>query len=427
MSQENMGFIYSLCPREFLKSVKNIIKIGRDEIRTNKDLLKIGKTDRTMEERFNEYPKGSELIYYAVCQNIIGAEYAIIKYFAEKYTQCLIIGTEYFLGSKQDMINDIRKIVYSINSTEFLCEQQIDQKCYPNKQKLIDEKNYDFKLKGITKNSYNFNKMTVVKLKLKDKNEFKNYNKTNDINDNDNKNSNNNDQFILPFKNEDIPEFNYMFIEQILHTNYVNPYSAFKELIKEIYLNPDMPQNQNIKITSTGIKKGQIYNGINFVTMFKRNLYDELCIHLHKIIIKNIKKFKNKLHENLQKSFIEQYTELRQSKSEMRTLYSDFDYLFYRFTTDPKQNRKLNDEIVDLTEFGINNMSINEMDFDKACIIDDSDEEHFYDKFKKKYSHEFHIEIVKSNKHEGNFNYAPRDKDYKDDHFIKRRNPFREY
>ena len=60
-----MSYIYLLIEREFIKTKENIFKIG--------------KTTQINHERFNQYPKGSMLIYQSICQDCGNIEKQIIK------------------------------------------------------------------------------------------------------------------------------------------------------------------------------------------------------------------------------------------------------------------------------------------------------------------------------------------------------------
>lgn len=91
------GFVYIIHEREFVKENAPVYKIGR----TTKG-----------HSRYTGYPKNSILIFHIECNtscNII--EKQIINVFKTKYKQRTDIGTEYFEGCKQSMIQDIFNIV----------------------------------------------------------------------------------------------------------------------------------------------------------------------------------------------------------------------------------------------------------------------------------------------------------------------------
>ena len=87
------NYIYLLQEREFTKTNENIYKIGM----TQKDNL----------ERFNQYPKGSLLLFQMICNDCKNIENCLIKIFKEKFIQRKDIGTEYFEGNYKSMIDII--------------------------------------------------------------------------------------------------------------------------------------------------------------------------------------------------------------------------------------------------------------------------------------------------------------------------------
>ena len=78
------------------------IKIGL--LVTNEQIYKIGKTTRTMKERFSDYPNKSELIYYCDVDNCDKRELFIIKEFTKQFKLRSDIGNEYFEGNIDDML-----------------------------------------------------------------------------------------------------------------------------------------------------------------------------------------------------------------------------------------------------------------------------------------------------------------------------------
>ena len=95
MNDNNTHYIYLLREREF--------------IRMNEDIYKIGKTKQPHDNRFRQYPKGSDLILQIKCVNCDTAERTILNQFKQKYRPCRNIGNEYFEGNYIDMINTIMK------------------------------------------------------------------------------------------------------------------------------------------------------------------------------------------------------------------------------------------------------------------------------------------------------------------------------
>ena len=95
--KENIGHIYLIQTRESIRCDDNIYKIGR----TTQDNFK----------RICSYPNGSQMIYHIVTSDVKEVEKKILELFKNKYRKSSDFGREYFEGSYQDMIDDIRKIV----------------------------------------------------------------------------------------------------------------------------------------------------------------------------------------------------------------------------------------------------------------------------------------------------------------------------
>jgi hypothetical protein len=88
-------YLYLLQEREFIKTKENVYKVGR--------------TEKENHSRFNQYPKGSVLLFQMICNNCKSIERQIINLFKEKFIQRKDIGNEYFEGDFQLMID----IIYS--------------------------------------------------------------------------------------------------------------------------------------------------------------------------------------------------------------------------------------------------------------------------------------------------------------------------
>jgi phage/plasmid-associated DNA primase len=92
-------YIYLLQEREFIK--------------TNEPVYKIGKTTQQNTARFNNYPKGSKLLFQIICNNCHNNEKEIKKSFIDKYKQRKDIGIEYFEGDYKAMIKDLFDIIFN--------------------------------------------------------------------------------------------------------------------------------------------------------------------------------------------------------------------------------------------------------------------------------------------------------------------------
>jgi len=100
MSEYIVNYIYLLQEREFIKTNENIYKIGMSKKQNHK--------------RFNQYPKGSILLFQMICDDCVFIEKQILKLFKEEFIQRKDIGTEYFEGIYNDMID----IIYSTIKNE---------------------------------------------------------------------------------------------------------------------------------------------------------------------------------------------------------------------------------------------------------------------------------------------------------------------
>ena len=87
------NYIYLLQEREFVK--------------TNENIYKVGMTKKENYERFNQYPKGSILLFQMICNDCNNIEKCVLKIFREKFKQRKDIGNEYFEGDYRVMIDII--------------------------------------------------------------------------------------------------------------------------------------------------------------------------------------------------------------------------------------------------------------------------------------------------------------------------------
>jgi hypothetical protein len=92
-----LNYIYLLHTREFINAEKNIYKVGK----TCKENLC----------RFNQYPKGSQLLLQTICSNCNICERKILKIFNKKFIKAKEIGNEYFEGDYLEMIDIINTVV----------------------------------------------------------------------------------------------------------------------------------------------------------------------------------------------------------------------------------------------------------------------------------------------------------------------------
>jgi hypothetical protein len=107
------NYIYLLQEREFIK--------------TNEKIYKVGMTQKENFERFNQYPKGSVLLFQIICHDCKNMEVQVIKQFKEKFIIRKDIGSEYFEGNYKSMID----IIYSTTTFRKGCSKcTLDTKSY---------------------------------------------------------------------------------------------------------------------------------------------------------------------------------------------------------------------------------------------------------------------------------------------------------
>lgn len=108
INEDNTQYIYLLQVREFVNSGDPIYKVGM--------------TRKKNHERFNQYPKGSILLFQMICNNSRVIENKIINKFKENFNQRKDIGTEYFEGEYNNMINVIFSLIKSENDERTIYE-----------------------------------------------------------------------------------------------------------------------------------------------------------------------------------------------------------------------------------------------------------------------------------------------------------------
>jgi hypothetical protein len=168
-------YIYLLQEREFIK--------------TKEQIYKVGMTRRKNLERFNEYPKGSELLFQMICTNYYNIEHKIINIFKNKFIQRTDIGREYFEGNYINMIN----IIYS-TITNKTHNDNDDDKNDNDDNDDDDDKNDNDADKNDNDDDKNDND--------DDKNDNDDNDDDDDKNDNDDDNDDDNDNYNNKYENE---------------------------------------------------------------------------------------------------------------------------------------------------------------------------------------------------------------------------------
>lgn len=100
------NYIYLLQEREFIKTKENVYKVGM--------------TTKENFSRFNQYPKGSILLFQMICNNCKNIEKQVIELFkkSKDIKHRKDIGKEYFEGCYKNMIN----IIYLTIKDEIVCD-----------------------------------------------------------------------------------------------------------------------------------------------------------------------------------------------------------------------------------------------------------------------------------------------------------------
>lgn len=111
---EEVNYIYLLQEREFIKTKENIYKAGM--------------TKKNNFERFNQYPKGSVLLFQMICKNCNDVEKEVLKIFKEHFKQRKDIGNEYFEGDYKEMIDIIYNIIKG--ESEEVNEDNVNEEIY---------------------------------------------------------------------------------------------------------------------------------------------------------------------------------------------------------------------------------------------------------------------------------------------------------
>lgn len=132
MNTETIQYIYIIQPREFYNH--------------NELVYKIGKTKKLNLYRFNQYPKGSVLLFQMVCKDCDVSEKKVIKHFTNNYKHRKDVGAEYFEGDFIKMIDDIYNILKGNISIEVKKQEKkvvkkiVKKKIEKNIEKKVDEK-----------------------------------------------------------------------------------------------------------------------------------------------------------------------------------------------------------------------------------------------------------------------------------------------
>ena len=104
VDQAPLEFVYLLQEREF--------------IRLNETTYKVGKTTQPRLKRFDQYPNGSEVLFFRCVENSSRIESLMIEELKKSFTLMKCYGSEYFNGNKFHMIRTINRIIDQEENTD---------------------------------------------------------------------------------------------------------------------------------------------------------------------------------------------------------------------------------------------------------------------------------------------------------------------
>jgi hypothetical protein len=102
------------------------ILIEARHIQACESIVKIGKTARTITDRFREYPKGSILLGSGRVNNCTLAEKILIDEFNKLYKRETNVGLEYFRGNISDMETTFYEMLLKIKKVEEILSKNIE-------------------------------------------------------------------------------------------------------------------------------------------------------------------------------------------------------------------------------------------------------------------------------------------------------------
>ena len=109
-TQVETHYVYLLQAREFLN--------------LNVPVYKIGRSKRVNLLRFEEYPRGSVLLFQSSCYDSLKLENEIIALFKRKYI--LKLGNEWFQGDSDKMVQDFCDIIKNERETPVKAPKPMD-------------------------------------------------------------------------------------------------------------------------------------------------------------------------------------------------------------------------------------------------------------------------------------------------------------
>lgn len=156
------NYVYMIQRHDFVLLDVPIYKIGKSRQKNNKE--------PHLTKRLNNYPKESKTIKCIIVNDCDIIEREIIKQFKIKFTQCLDVGTEYFMGQLELLEEEFDKI---INNEQQLLEIEensnkrfVCEKCgkkFDQKNRYVEHMNRKTPCDNIGKQQYDINKRTCPK------------------------------------------------------------------------------------------------------------------------------------------------------------------------------------------------------------------------------------------------------------------------
>jgi hypothetical protein len=262
------NYIYLLQEREFIKTKENIYKVGR--------------TKKENYQRFNQYPKGSILLFQMICNNCENIETQIIKQFKEKFNQQKNIGNEYFEGDCNMMID----IIYSTIKNETYIKDEINLTFDDNEPIYCDDDCEDTILRR-QKRNYLIKK---IKLEFPDY-EYNKYSKTTYI-----KIKKNDNNYVIIYVNPKLPFANFgeCIIQHTMNANVADKLEYFNTLLKSKVLLLNKIYDIDSEDFITKIEKTKIK--INF------NDYNEY-VNFRDFHYKNVDDYEDSFEKRLKELF----------------------------------------------------------------------------------------------------------------------------
>lgn len=111
----------------------------RESIERNEPIYKLGRTNKTVNHRFSQYPKGSKMKFHMTCrESCVDTEKTLLKLFKDRFElceRCTLYGREYFRGDSVEMIQLISTTIHDqthVPPPPPSCEPVVDANLRPH-------------------------------------------------------------------------------------------------------------------------------------------------------------------------------------------------------------------------------------------------------------------------------------------------------